>query len=119
MNLYAKPPLAPHEPAVELVLAVEKDVVPADRADVGQQLEVEALLRAVERGDRARDVAILRFLLLRVQELCDLVWSDVRIWSRKGRALVRRGKGSKQREIPLNKEAREALESLGYWPACD
>ncbi len=34
-NLYAKP-FALHETAVELVLAVEEDVVPPDRADMGQ-----------------------------------------------------------------------------------
>ena len=34
-NLYAKP-FASHETAVELVLAVEEDVVPPDRADMGQ-----------------------------------------------------------------------------------
>ena len=34
-NLYAKP-FASHETAVELVLAVEEDVVPLDRADMGQ-----------------------------------------------------------------------------------
>ena len=34
-DLYAKP-FASHETAVELVLAVEEDVVPPDRADMGQ-----------------------------------------------------------------------------------
>ena len=34
-NLYAKP-FASHETAVELALAVEEDVVPPDRADMGQ-----------------------------------------------------------------------------------
>ncbi|MCP3962085.1 MAG: site-specific integrase [bacterium] len=64
-----------------------------------------ALLRAVERRGSERDIAILRLLLHtggRVQELCDLAWSDVRLSSRKGRVLVRHGKGAKQREIPLN-----------------
>jgi len=48
------------------------------------------------------------------QELCALRWSDVRISDRKGMLVVRSGKGSKRREIPLNKDARSALLLLGY-----
>jgi site-specific recombinase XerD len=79
--------------------------------------EQSALLRRVERGGQARDIAIVKLLLntgLRVQELCALTWKDVTVSERKGTLTVRRGKGSKRREIPLNKDAREALESAGY-----
>jgi integrase/recombinase XerC len=38
----------------------------------------------------------------------------VRISERKGILIVRSGKGSKRREIPLNKDARSALLLLGY-----
>ena len=36
VRIYTLRPFASHETAVELVLAVEEDVVPPDRADMGQ-----------------------------------------------------------------------------------
>lgn len=56
--------------------------------------------------------AIIPFLLhtgLRVQELCDLRLSDVVLSDRKGYIIVR-GKGSKTRQVPLNKTARRILQ---------
>lgn len=82
------------------------------------QREQHALLRRVERGGSQRDFAVVRLLLntgLRVSELCGLVWTDVTITPKKGTLTVRSGKGSKRREIPLNKDARSALLSLGYY----
>lgn len=79
--------------------------------------EVRALLRAVERGAVDRDRAVVTVLLhtgLRVQELCDLAWSDIQLRPRRGRLVVRHGKGDRRREIPLNKDAREALRACGY-----
>lgn len=79
--------------------------------------EQHALVRKVEEGRNKRDLTIIKLLLnsgLRVSELCDLMWSDLNITSRKGRLTVRSGKGGKRREIPLNKEAREALQNFGY-----
>ena len=79
--------------------------------------EQNALLRAVERGGSGRDVAIVKLLLntgLRVRELCDLAWRDIKIGDRKGTMAVRRGKGDKHRDVPLNKDARMAFSSLGY-----
>ena len=38
----------------------------------------------------------------------------IKITTRKGRLIVRSGKGSKRREIPLNKDARKALKDLNY-----
>lgn len=76
-----------------------------------------ALLRSVERGGSPRDVAIATLLLntgLRVQELCSLTWKDVSVSARTGMLTVRRGKGNKRREVPLNKDAREALRLAGY-----
>jgi integrase/recombinase XerC len=75
-----------------------------------------ALLRQAER-EGARDLGVVQFLLntgLRTSELCDLVWSDVSMSDRKGSLVVRSGKGSKRREVPLNKEARDALQLLGW-----
>jgi integrase/recombinase XerC len=79
--------------------------------------EQHALIRTVEQGKNQRDLTIIQLLLntgLRVSELCSLMWSDIQITSRKGRLIVRSGKGGKRREIPLNKDARKVLLDLGY-----
>jgi len=79
--------------------------------------EQNALLRSVERGGSPRDVAIVKLLLntgVRIQELCALTWKDVSVSARKGTLTVRRGKGNKRREVPLNADAREALRLAGY-----
>lgn len=75
------------------------------------------LLRTVEQYGNSHDIAIIKLLLntgLRVQELCNLQWKDISISERKGVLIVNTGKGNKQREVPLNKEARNALISLDY-----
>lgn len=79
--------------------------------------EQHALIRKVEQDKNQRDLTIIQLLLntgLRVSELCNLMWSDIKITSRKGSLIVRSGKGGKRREIPLNKEARKVLKELGY-----
>lgn len=79
--------------------------------------EQNKLLRAVERGNQGRDLAIIKLLLntgLRVQELCELIWSDVTLSERKGTLTVRSGKGGKRRQVPLNQSARSALLAMGY-----
>jgi integrase/recombinase XerC len=58
--------------------------------------EQQALRRAVERGGRVRDLAIVTLLLntgLRLQELCALTWRDVQVSTRKGLVTIARGKG--------------------------
>ena len=84
------------------------------------RLQQLALLRAVEKNASARNgqrnKALIIFALntgLRVAELAALRWRDVTIRDRKGTAIVRKGKGSKQRAVPLNYEARAALELVG------
>lgn len=79
--------------------------------------EVRLLLKTVERGGVTRDLALVTVLLhtgLRVQELVDLDWSDVSLRPRKGKLVVRSGKGERRREVPLNKDARQAFQDLGY-----
>ena len=74
-----------------------------------------ALVRAVERGGYARDIALVALLLhtgLRVAELAALRWADLEVRDRSGTLKVRKGKGRKQRTIPLNLEARHALGEL-------
>ncbi len=61
---------------------------------------------------RFRDAVMVRFLLhtgLRVGELCDLRLSDLTLGERKGSALVRRGKGRKQRIVMLMNDTRKDL----------
>ena len=86
------------------------------------------LLRALERAVRLaqteggadalrqaqRDRAIVLTLLhtgLRVRELVSLQVDDIHLAERKGSVYVRYGKGGKSRSVPLNAEAREALEA--------
>ncbi|HEV2498739.1 MAG TPA: tyrosine-type recombinase/integrase [Terriglobia bacterium] len=77
--------------------------------------EVQALLRAAGQtghGLARRNYALLQVLLetgLRVGETARLTIADCEIKDRSGRVLVRAGKGSKEREIPLNASARRAL----------
>jgi integrase/recombinase XerC len=63
---------------------------------------------------RRRDASIVLFLLntgLRLSELVAMRLGDVQVSERKGSLLVQNGKGGKQRNIPLNAEARKALQS--------
>jgi len=77
--------------------------------DQRQQL---ALLRAVRKGKRARDAAMIELMMkagLRVSELASLMLSDVELSERAGKVIVRAGKGGKYREVPLSKDVRHAL----------
>ena len=59
-----------------------------------------------------RDAAIVKLILfagLRVGEIIQLRMSDLILDERKGSVIVREGKGTKRREIPLNAKARKAL----------
>ncbi len=59
-----------------------------------------------------RDQAIVMTLLhtgVRVGELCALTTEDLILHPRSGKLVIRRGKGMKYREVPLNAPAREAL----------
>lgn len=84
-----------------------------------------ALQRAIERDlqlaklrypkrwvTRRRDASLVLFILhtgLRLSEAVTLQMGDIQISERKGSVVVRNGKGSKQRQVPLNAEARKAL----------
>jgi site-specific recombinase XerD len=72
---------------------------------------------------RRRDVSLMTFLLntgLRVNELVSLELNDISLTERKGSVLVRNGKGNKQRNIPLNKQARISIKKwLAVRPETD
>jgi len=47
-----------------------------------------------------------------VSELCSLIWGDVVLAGRRMSLAVRSSRGARQRQVPLNQGAREALEAL-------
>ena len=85
-----------------------------------------ALQRAIERDlqlsklrypkrwlTRRRDASLVLFLLntgLRLSEATALRLGDIQISERKGNVHVQNGKGGKQRNVPLNTDARNALQ---------
>ncbi|SDO02900.1 integrase/recombinase XerC/integrase/recombinase XerD [Psychrobacillus sp. OK028] len=76
------------------------------------KIELNRLVREIDRSRNLRDIAILQLILntgLRVAEAVSLDIFDVEISDRKGHVTVRKGKGNKERTLPLNKEARRAL----------
>lgn len=61
---------------------------------------------------RRRDASLILFLLhtgLRLSEAVEVRLGDLELSERKGGVLVRNGKGCKQRQVPLNAAARQAL----------
>jgi integrase/recombinase XerC len=84
--------------------------------------EEHRLMRTIEKAVRnkdrpLRDQVIVTVLLrtgIRVDELVNLLWSDVRISPRAGTFTIRRGKGAKRREVPVDIVCRELLMHFGY-----
>jgi site-specific recombinase XerD len=79
-----------------------------------EKREIDKLIRAVERHGNKRDLALvltLRHTGIRVSELSALRLSDLEISVRKGRLIVRSGKGRKFRSVPLNLDVRKAIEN--------
>jgi len=76
--------------------------------------EERALMRAVERENVTRDVCLITVLFhcgLRVAESASLAWENIKITDRKGSMEIT-GKGRKKRRLPINVEARTALQAL-------
>jgi site-specific recombinase XerC len=87
---------------------VEPPIEPLSGRELGR------LLAAVEGRDwlDRRNVALINLMAragLRVAEVTGLNRGDVELNDRSGRVLVRQGKGSKERRVPLSLEARRAL----------
>jgi site-specific recombinase XerD len=83
--------------------------------------QFKALLHAVELNAKPRFKTRDRVIILlgsecglRVEEMANLLWSDIEISERKGELTVRHGKGGKERTIPLHLEIRKALAALGF-----
>lgn len=74
---------------------------------------LQAFLEAVSRHGSARDRALMAVLLhagLRVSEACYLRVADLRLRDGGGYLRIRRGKGGKYREVPLNASVRKSLQ---------
>ena len=100
-------------------ISLVEEVRPAPKwLDKKQQY---ALLRAVQEKGKKRDIALITLMIntgLRVSEVSNLQVSDVVITPRKGSVTVRGGKGEKFRSVPLNVDARTAIQAyLEEWPA--
>lgn len=80
--------------------------------------ELNRLKRAVYASGNKRDIALIELLIgtgIRVSELVSLTVQDIHLTERNGSQnysyiVIRNGKGSKYREIPLNSQAKKALE---------
>lgn len=78
--------------------------------------EQNKLIREIEKEKndykRVRDMAIAQIMMqagLRVEEVANLELRDIEVNCRSGKIIVRHGKRDKYREVPLNKDAREAI----------
>ena len=89
-----------------------RQVKPAPKA-LGT-VELRRLLREVHKRGIPRDIALVELLAntgLRVGEAAQLTQADFELSARKGKVTVRSGKGAKYRQVPLNTDARKALEN--------
>lgn len=87
---------------------VEPDVEVLDKN------ELYKYLRYTINTGNLLNIAIVQLILntgIRESELCNLELTDIEITERKGTITIRSGKGDKYREIPLNKDARNALQN--------
>jgi site-specific recombinase XerD len=114
-GLFAENP-ALHVEQVEVSMLAPRWLTRTQKRKLLQVIEEDAR-KAKEKYPRLwllrfRDAVMVRFLLhtgLRVGELCDLRLSDLTLGERKGSALVRRGKGRKQRIVMLMNDTRKDL----------
>ncbi len=74
--------------------------------------ELNRLFRTVHQSGHKRDIAIVELVVgtgLRIGEVAALTVADIEMSDRKGLLTVRHGKGGKYRQVPLNKDVREAF----------
>lgn len=89
--------------------------IPKKKPQALTQSEQRSFLRAVHSSDNLRDIAIVETLLgtgVRAEELLALQVGDLTIRERSGEIVVREGKGSKFRIIPLPLVTRHALRAF-------
>lgn len=76
------------------------------------QRNLNAAVTQAAQRQAVRDAALVALMLwagLREGEVCGLEIGDIKIGERSGSVVVRQGKGSKRRTVPLNAQIREAL----------
>ena len=76
--------------------------------------EQRRFLAAAERCRRKKDQAVALLLFysgIRIGECAELNVEDVPVNQKRGKVIVRSGKGDRYREVPLNQKVREALSS--------
>jgi site-specific recombinase XerD len=62
---------------------------------------------------RRRDASLVQFMFhtgMRLNEISTLRLGDIQLGERSGKVLIRQGKGNKERIVPLNSEARKAIQ---------
>lgn len=77
-----------------------------------ERADLNRMLRKAQQWGNPLHIVIMTTLAntgLRVSELCALTVGDIELKSRSGKLIVRSGKGEKFREVPLNADARRAL----------
>lgn len=100
-----------HYLATNPMARVERPALPVKQDNPADFLPVEDLEKLVAKA--GRDAPIYDFAVatgLRASELLALEWTDIR----DGVAVVRRGKGRKQRIVPLIPQASEALQKVPH-----
>ena len=107
------------DPSTELQGARQQKLPPRwlTNAEFGRFMRmVEQLLNAAQTDSAQRQalrdqaiVAMMAYAGLRVDEVCELELGDIHISERKGKVVIRNGKGGKKREVPLNPEVRRVL----------
>jgi integrase/recombinase XerC len=93
---------------------VRREELPQSAPRALEPEEQKRFLRAVERAESARDRALALLLFytgLRLGECAALNLDDVAVSARKGKVIVRKGKGDVYREVILNAEVREAMQA--------
>ena len=96
---------------------------PADQVPQAKQIktppkalseqDLNRLLRTVYKSGKKRDIAIVELMIgagLRIGEVEALKVADIQVSDRKGAVEVRQGKGSKYRQVPLNRDVRQAIQ---------
>lgn len=88
--------------------------IPARSPQALSRQEARRLLRVTHRDADERDIAVVELLVgtgIRVGELLALEIGDVHIGKRSGQLVIREGKHSSYREVPLTRDVRRALDA--------
>lgn len=94
------------------IKVVQKKGKTDPQVEVLEKNELYKYLRDTISSENKLHIAIVQLILntgIRESELCSLEMDDITISDRKGTIIIRSGKGNKYRELPLNKDARNAL----------